>query len=270
MESRTSLEHDSPELAAAYERLSDSQLAGGKRLVERLCVKAGQRVLDVGCGTGRLARFIAEITGPAGVVGIDPLVERVQVARTAAPALSFAVGNAEDLSAFADGSFDAVCMSAVFHWIENKPKALAEARRVLRPGGRLGLTTPAKELRGSSTTAKLVTPILTRAPYNEHLSPAGMAIIRFGCTTTELVTILAEAAFDVLDLQLVRRTQYFERGQDAVDFVQSSSFGNFGRLVTDDLRAAFLAELAAAYEGLRGPQGIPMHDHGTLAVASRD
>jgi ubiquinone/menaquinone biosynthesis C-methylase UbiE len=271
MEARTSLDHDSPELAAAYDRLSDSQLAGGKRLVERLGVQAGERVLDVGCGTGRLARWIAEITGPRGVIGVDPLPERIQVARAAAPGLSFAVGNAEDLSAFADGSFDVVCMSAVFHWIENKPKALAEARRVLRRGGRLGLTTPAKELRGASTTAKLVTPILTRAPYNEHLSPAGMAVIRFGCTTTELVTTLVEAGFELLELHLLRRTQYFERGQDAVDFVQSSSFGNFGRLVAEDMKAPFLAELAAAYEGLREPsQGIPMHDHGTLAVAARD
>ena len=137
----TSLAHDSPELAQKYDRLSDSQLAGGKRLVERLSLKAGDRVLDVGCGTGRLARWIAEIVGPSGVVGVDPLIDRVDVARAAAPRLSFAVGQAEDLGAFEAESFDAVSMSAVFHWVRDKPKALAEARRVLRPGGRLGLTT---------------------------------------------------------------------------------------------------------------------------------
>src|SRR5271166_3089920 len=124
----TSLSHDTSHLAETYDRLSDSQFEGGKRLVERLGLKAGDRVLDVGCGTGRLARWIAERVAPGGaVVGIDPLVERV---------------------AFASESFDAVCMSAVFHWVNDKPKALNEARRVLRAGGRLGVTTLPRELLG--------------------------------------------------------------------------------------------------------------------------
>src|SRR5258708_17201527 len=138
----TSLAHDSPELAETYDRLSDSQFAGGKSLVGRLDVKEGDRVLDVGCGTGRLARWIASITGAAGVVGIDPLVDRVQVARTNSQGIAFEVGSAEDLGAFADGSFDVVCMSAVFHWVADKPEALRGVRRVLKPGGRLGPTAP--------------------------------------------------------------------------------------------------------------------------------
>ena len=78
-------------------------------------------------GTGRLARWIAGITGPDSVVGIDPLPDRVQVARANSPGVKFDVGTAEDLSAFGDASFDALSMSAVFHWIGDKPKALREA-----------------------------------------------------------------------------------------------------------------------------------------------
>jgi arsenite methyltransferase len=142
----TSFGHDSHRLAEVYDRLSDSQFDGGKRLVERIDVQVGDRVLDVGCGTGRLARWIAERVGPAGsVVGIDPLVERIAIARSRADGISFEVGRAEDLSAFASESFDAVCMSAVIHWVSDKPKALAEVRRVLRPGGRLGVTTMPQE-----------------------------------------------------------------------------------------------------------------------------
>ena len=123
----TSLTDDTRQLAETYDRMSDSQLESGKRLVERLGVAAGDRVLDVGCGTGRLARWIAERVGPKGsVVGIDPLPDRVAIARAHGDGITFEVGQAEDLGAFGEGSFDVVCLSAVFHWIEDKPKALRE------------------------------------------------------------------------------------------------------------------------------------------------
>jgi arsenite methyltransferase len=264
----TSLAHDSPVLAETYDRLSDSQFAGGKRLVARLEVKAGDRVLDVGCGTGRLARWIAGIVGPASVVGIDPLVDRVQVARANSRDIAFEVGTAEDLGAFADGSFDVVCMSAVFHWVPDKPKALREARRVLKAGGRLGLTTPPKDLRGVTTTAELCRALLTEK-YAGKFNPGGFAVAETGCTVSELVSLIVEAHLDLVELHVMRRTQSFARGQDVVDFLQSSSFGNFGRLVTDDASAAFQADLAAAFEARKGPDGIVLQDHGVLLLAGR-
>src|SRR5437868_15431117 len=128
----TSLSHDSSELAETYDRLSDAQLESGMRLAEQLEVSAGERVIDVGCGTGRLARWLAERVGPRGtVVGVDPLEERVALARVRSGGIRFEVGPAEDLGAFPDGSFDVACMSSVFHWLADKAKALAEVHRVL-------------------------------------------------------------------------------------------------------------------------------------------
>src|SRR5262245_28727188 len=117
----TSFEHDSRDLAETYDRVSDQQFEGGKRLVERLGLKEGAHVLDVGCGTGRLAQWIAERVGTTGVVaGIDPLDERIAIARSRSSVVRFEVGQAEDLGAFEDASFDLVCMSSVLHWIEDK------------------------------------------------------------------------------------------------------------------------------------------------------
>ncbi len=263
----TSLSHDSPHLAQTYDRLSDSQFAGGQRIVGHLGVKAGDRVLDVGCGTGRLARFIASITGTAGVIGIDPLVDRVQIARTNSPGLSFEVGSAEDLGAFADESFDAVCMSAVFHWVADKPKALRETRRVLKPGGRLGLTTPPKEMRAVGTTAQVVAALIG-GRYARAFNPDGFGIAYVGCSASELATLVVEANLDLVELHVVRRTQTFPRGQDVVDFLQSSSFGNFARLVKEDAQAAFQADVAAAFDARKGPEGIVVNDHGMLMIAA--
>jgi arsenite methyltransferase len=266
----TSFTHDTTHLAETYDRLSDSQLEGGKRLVERLRLEAGARVLDIGCGTGRLASWIAERVGPKGtVVGIDPLAERIALARARNGDITFEVGQAEDLSAFADESFDAVCMSAVFHWLTDRPKALVEIRRILCRGGRLGVTTLSRELLGAGTVAAVVTPVLGRSPYAEKANLSEMVIASRGLTTTELIALVLENRLELAELHVHRRARTHRNGDDVVDFLESSSFGNFLRVVPEELRPSLRADLAAAFEARRGPDGIDTGDYGTLFVATR-
>ncbi|HEY3816817.1 MAG TPA: methyltransferase domain-containing protein [Polyangiaceae bacterium] len=273
----TSLTHDTPQLAETYDRLSDSQFESGKRLVDRIGVEAGDRVLDVGCGTGRLARWMAERVGPQGsVVGIDPLPERIAIARAraqahvpaGAPAISFEVGQAEDLSAFAAESFAAVCLSAVFHWVADKPKALREIRRVLRPDGRMGVTTLPRELLASSTVTAVCAGVLTRAPYVERVDLSVLVASR-GPTVTDILAMVVESGLQLVQLHVVERTRTHPRGEDVVDFLESSSFGNFLRMVPEELRAPLRVDLAAAFDATRGPEGIVMRDYGTVFVARR-
>jgi len=266
----TSFSHDSARLAEAYDRLSDSQLEGGKRLVERMDLRPGERVLDVGCGTGRLARWIAERVAPGGsVVGIDPLADRIAIARARSPGISFEVGQAEDLGAFADGSFDAVCMSAVFHWVADRPKALAEARRVLRPGGRLGVTTLPRELMAASSVTAVVGPVLGRSPYAERVDLSKLAIASRGHTTSEIVTMVVESGLQLTELHVVRRTRVHASGRDLVDFLEASSFGNFMRMVPEEMWPSLRVDLAAAFEASRGPEGVAIADYGMVFVARR-
>ncbi len=266
----TSLTHDTSHLAETYDRLSDSQLEGGKRLAERLGLKAGDRVLDVGCGTGRLARWMAERVGATGaVIGIDPLAERIAIARAHAAGLTFEVGQAEDLGAFPGESFDAVCMSAVFHWVSDKPKALAETRRVLRRGGRLGVTTLPRELIGAGTVAAVLAPLLGRSPYVERVDLSALAIASRGHTTTELISLVLDSRLELTELFVVARTRSHPTGADVVDFLESSSFGNFLRVVPEELRPSLRADLTASFDERKGPEGIVMRDWGTLFVATR-
>jgi arsenite methyltransferase len=266
----TSFTHDTSRLAETYDRLSDSQLEGGKRLVERLGLRAGDRVLDVGCGTGRLAGWIAERVGPLGaVVGLDPLAERIALARARTGGATFEIGQAEDLGAFADESFDAVCLSAVFHWVADKPKALAEARRVLRPGGRVGVTTLSRELLGASSVSAVFLPVIGRSPYVEKADLSAMAIASRGHTTTELITMVLESRLELTELHVVARTRNHVSGEQVVDFLDSSSFGNFLRVVPEELRPSLRADLSAAFEVQRSSEGIVMRDYGTLFIATR-
>jgi SAM-dependent methyltransferase len=111
----------------------------GPRVTEAAAIELGQRVLDVGCGTGVLACAAAERVGPKGrVVGLDPNEQMLAVARRKATGVTWQLGRAEALP-FDGASFDAVVSQFALMFFESKPTAIAEMLRVLRPGGRLAI-----------------------------------------------------------------------------------------------------------------------------------
>lgn len=106
-------------------------------------IRAGERILDVGCGTGVLTRMAREAAGQGGAaVGIDPAERMIEVARETAlhegNDTKFEVAAMEALP-FADASFDVVLSSLMLHHLPpaTKRQGLVEAYRVLKPDGRL-------------------------------------------------------------------------------------------------------------------------------------
>jgi SAM-dependent methyltransferase len=104
--------------------------------------RAGETVLDLGCGAGLDSLLAARRVGPAGrVVGVD--MTEAMVVKARANAAAAGVANAEfhhgeaDRLPLADGSVDVAISNGVFNLCLDKPKVLAEVFRVLRPGGRL-------------------------------------------------------------------------------------------------------------------------------------
>ncbi|AXB47799.1 methyltransferase domain-containing protein [Amycolatopsis albispora] len=112
---------------------------------ELLRVAAGQRVVDVGCGTGTSVGELA--AAGARVSGVDVNPEVLVVAKGRHPAGEFTEGSAERLP-FPDGHFHGYRAERVYHAVADPAAALAEAARVLAPGGRIVLIGPNWEMVG--------------------------------------------------------------------------------------------------------------------------
>jgi ubiquinone/menaquinone biosynthesis C-methylase UbiE len=114
-----------------------------RKSIDAAQIKPGERILDVGCGTGDLTLLAKERAGSTGqVYGIDAATEMIDVARDKAARakseVDFRVAVIEQLP-FPVASFDVVLSSLMLHHLpaDLKSPALAEVRRVLKPGGRL-------------------------------------------------------------------------------------------------------------------------------------
>lgn len=260
-------ELDSAELAATYDATSLHQFNHGKQLVAGLAIGPGQRVLDVGCGTGRLGAYVADLVAPDGeVIGIDPLPLRVELAARKHPRLRARVGRAEDLGAFADASFDAVYANSVFHWVEDQPAALSEAMRVLKPRGRLAVN-----------SADAARPHQSAVLFSEAMIEAGIAgaasVNTYGpphrVDALQLRSLLERAGF--IDIQIQAHTAVDEMADvDAfIDWMKSSTFGNFLLDVAVDERPRARAVLERRLEPLRTTRGLRLERYLVFAIARR-
>lgn len=134
------VEGDTPQ---AYERYLVPALFQGAagELIAHARISPGERVLDLGCGTGIVARVAAEHLGSGGnVTGVDVNPEMLDVARSVSaethPDIEWQQGPAENLP-LARSTFDVVLSQQTFQFLEDRNAALEEIRRVLRPGGRV-------------------------------------------------------------------------------------------------------------------------------------
>jgi trans-aconitate methyltransferase len=174
----------------------------GKDLVRLLAPQQGERILDVGCGTGQLTAEIA--AAGADMTGIDSSAAMVEQARRNAPSLRFEVRDVCALP-YRD-EFDAVFSNAVLHWVTRAEEACAAMARSLKPGGRLVV-----ELGGKENVRELL------AASDKALRKLGVADPEryhpwFYPSVAEYATILERAGLEVTFGGLFDRPTPLERG----------------------------------------------------------
>ncbi|MGH8639179.1 MAG: class I SAM-dependent methyltransferase [Burkholderiales bacterium] len=125
--------------AARYHSISGPQFDWGQRVIARLKPSPGERILDLGCGTGRLTREIRAAVDGGRVAGLDPSGSMLAVARASAaddPRHGVFHVRASGVAVPFHQAFDAVFSAATLHWIHDHRATFASVHDSLKPGGR--------------------------------------------------------------------------------------------------------------------------------------
>ena len=254
---------DTEELARGYVSVNSTQYDAGLFLLQRLHEISGTKVLDVGCGTGSLTNHIADVVGEQGsVVGVDPSKERLAIAleRTKSN-LSFHEGKAEELSSFPAASFDIVYVNSTFHWVQDQPMALKEFARILKPGGRLGMSGGS----GDYLTAqeKIKEEVLSREPYRNYLEESPPKFLK----QHELGLLLDNAGFSQKKFVINKIVKWSKDADAMINWLDTSSSGKTYGSVPLDLRPSAKEEMKKEWNKLMTADGIYMEMDLLVTVA---
>ena len=255
------------EAAELYERVMVPAIfaAWAADLASLARLRAGERVLDVACGTGAVAREAARRVGPTGAVtGLDPTPGMLATARAAAGDLriEWREGRADALP-FADGAFDVVLCQQGLQFFPDRPAALAEMRRVLVKDGRVAVAV----FCSSAGHAALV-PALE--PY---LAEAARSIMEpFSLPDGEALRALVRGAgFRNVSLSRPARPARFASADGLVGFILAGRLAERVQGLTDDVRASLIRDARSALRPFgTGDGGLAFDMESHLLTAQKD
>ena len=165
-------------------------------MVDLLAPEPGERIVDLGCGTGKLTAAIA--AHGADVIGIDGDEAMVERARALHPHLAFQHADGRDFAI--EGHADAVFSNAALHWMkEDPPGVIACVARALRPGGRF-----VAEM-GAYRNVRIITDALYRALAEEGVPAEAIDFPWYFPRTSRYVGLLEDGGFDVTQLRYFAR-----------------------------------------------------------------
>jgi trans-aconitate methyltransferase len=225
----------------------------GSPVVELLAPKAGERILDLGCGDGALTRTLADLG--CDVVAVDASAPQVEAARQLG--LDARVMSAEALSF--DREFDAVFSNAVLHWITRADAAIAGVHRALKPGGRF-----VAELGGHGCVDKIRTALVDA--LNRRGLDGEARVPWYFPTPDDYGARLERAGFRIDSIALIPRPTPLPG--DVIGWLETFA-QSFLEGLAGDARRSYLQEVRSALEPqLRAADGTWIADYVRLRFAA--
>jgi ubiquinone/menaquinone biosynthesis C-methylase UbiE len=252
--------------AANYERYFVPAIGApvAHDLIELAELRSGEHVVDVACGTGVVTRLAAERVGGA-VAGVDVNPGMLQVARNVArdTAIEWHEASAEALP-LGDATFDvALCQMGV-QFFPDRPGALREMRRVLRPGGRVVLNVP------GPTPPPLA--VLEHA-LRRHIGPeaGGFVATVFSLhDTNEVRTLLEGAGFTDVQVRSELKTLRVPPAGDFLwQYVYSTPVADAASKLDEDRRADLHQEVVTGWEPFAHDGSLVLEVDMTSAIGRR-
>jgi trans-aconitate methyltransferase len=227
----------------------------GKSLLELLVPRPGQRILDLGCGTGQLTAEIA--ASGAQVIGIDNSPQMVAQARENFPELQFELADAVDFH-FPE-PFDAVFSNAALHWIKTPERVVRSVAHGLKPGGRF-----VAELGGKGNVREILAAVRTAL---QALGVGGYPDPWYFPSLAQYATLLESHSLSVTFAALFERPTPLQGGQGMRNWIKTFG-GSFLGLVPAEREEEFirLAEDAARARLYR--DGVWSADYRRLRVVA--
>lgn len=221
-------------------------------LVETAGVAPGQRVLDVGCGTGIVARVAADrLKGNGKTTGIDLNSSMIKVARRLRADIDWHQGDVASLP-FTGGAFDVVLSQAALMFFPDRIAALREMRRVLRSGGRIAV-----QVFGASAGYDLTAEILERVAGKEEADIFRAPFILRD--PRDVTSLFAQAAFKSVHVSTHERAARFA-SIEAFLRTEIDGWVLRGRVDVDAMLAS-TREMLRPFCAASGAVNIPMEGH---------
>ena len=214
---------------ADYHRSSLAQQQWAEELIAKLGLRGDERVLDIGCGDGKVTAEIARRLPGGAVTGVDSSPEMIRFARDHFPHsgyrnLSFVLADARALPF--SGAFDVVFSNAALHWIPDHKPLLAGIAESLRPAGKLliqmGGKGNAEQILGAGDTVQ------KRPEWAQFFRGFSFTFGFFDAE--EYRRWLAESGFGPLRVELIRKDMAYSSRQDCAAWIRTTWLPRMSRL----------------------------------------
>lgn len=231
--------------AADYARNSSAQLGWARELLAKLALRGTERILDIGCGDGKITAEIARILPSGSVVGVDLSDDMVRLASESFPAdawpnLRFDHGDASDLRFGPE--FDVVFSNATLHWVRGHLPVLQGVKRALKPGGKALL-----QMAGRGNAAGvfgIVDEYRTHGRWSKYFTDFQPVYGFYG--PDEYTRWLEEAGLEPVRVELLPKDMT-QKGLDGLAGWFRTTWLPYTQRIPEHLREEYVNEVVTAY-----------------------